>query len=299
MPPLSAWLMEKSPWIPSFLGLILYALATIAFLLVPETLNFQHEKSELESELARPSFETQQASDNMAASTTLEATRFKRSWQMKFKSSVSFLTDDLRVMVLIMPFIAHILLASISKLLLQYVSTRYGLTLSEATLLVTVRNGVTAALLFLLLPYLTKAVMRNYGLSAQAKDLLLARISQVLIAVGWLLVAASPTIPMVAVSLAVASSGVGAIFLVRSLLTSLLPAHHIARVYTIISMVDTVGMMVGAPLLAGLFSRGLSLGHGWIGLPFYFVGGLAALFAVLLFFIRLDKGKDLHEEEDT
>lgn len=294
MPPLSAWLMVRSPWIPSLLGTGLYALAAIAFLIVPETLNYQPGASCVESDTVSPTTEAHPEVQEPSATPPPGA---EDHWLKKLKSSVSFLTDDLRVVALIMPFTAHILLASISKLLLQYVSTRYDLTFSKATLLVTVRNGVTVVLLFAALPYLTTAIMRRYQLSAQAKDLVLARASQILVAVGWVLVAASPNIPTVALSLAIASSGVGAVFLVRSLLSSLVPAHHIARVYTIISMVDTVGIMAGAPLLAGLFSRGLELGSGWIGLPFYFVGGLSALFAIMLFLIRLDEGKYFSEEE--
>lgn len=289
--------MQRSPWIPSFLGLGFYALGTITFLFVPETLNFQHEIPDEQSGAASSFIETTEASHEAAASCEPESTHSRHQWMRTLVSSLSFLTDDLRVVALMLPFLAHILLGSIGKLLLQYISTRYGLTLAEATLLVTVKTGVTVVLLVIVLPYLTSAIMQHYGLSGQSKDLLLARISQILIAVGWILVAASPSIPMAALSLAIASSGVGAIFMVRSLLTSIVPAQHIARVYTIISMVDTAGLMAGAPLLAGLFSRGLSLGDGWIGLPFYFIGSLAALLAVLLFFIRLDESKDVGEEE--
>lgn len=298
MPPLAAWLMVISPWIPDFLGLGMYIMGLFAFLFVPETLGYQFGANAGESEVDSPSIETPSASRNTASTSVPRPTGSTDTWATKLKSSLSFLTNDLRVIALIVPFFAHILLASISKLLLQYVSTRYGLTLAKATLLVTVRNGVTAVLLFVALPFLTTAIMRTYGFSGRAKDLLLARISQMLVAIGWLLVAASPTIPTVAVGLAIASSGVGAAFLVRSLLTSLLPAHHIARAYTLISMVDTVGLMAGAPLLAGLFSRGLALGDGWIGLPFYFIGGLSALFAVLLFCVRIDDGKKQGEEEE-
>lgn len=297
MPPLSAWLMAISPWIPSFLGLALYALATLALVLVPETLDFQLGVTVTASDAVFPFPETQPPEHDQTQTSALGTTSAVYGWSTKLKSSLSFLTDDLRVLALIIPFTAHILLASVSKLLLQYCSTRYDLSFSKATLLVTVRNGVTVLLLFVALPYLTIAIMRTYRLSGQAKDLLLARISQTLLAFGWVFVAASPNIPTVAFSLAIASSGIGAVYMIRSLLTSLLPAQHIARVYTIISMVDTIGLMAGAPLLAGLFSRGLTLGNGWIGLPFYFIGGLSALFAMLLFFIRLEEEKDMSEEE--
>lgn len=299
MPPISAWLLTINPWIPSFVGLSLYGLAAFAFLLVPETRGFELGGPNIEHDGTMPSPETHPTPHDadVAVDVDTNMTSAPEAIDPERRSTLSFLTDDLRVIALILPFTTYALLASITKLLLQYCSTRYDLTFSKATLLVTVRNSVTVVLLFATLPYLTTAVTRAYKLSGEAKDLLLARVSQILLATGWILVAASPNIPTVALSLAIASSGVGAAFLVRSLLTSLLPTQHIARVYTFISIVDTVGMMIGGPLLAGLFSRGLALGNGWIGLPFYFVGGLSALFAILLFFVRLEEGKEGSEEQ--
>jgi hypothetical protein len=48
-------------------------------------------------------------------------------------------------------------------------------------------------------------------------------------------------------------------------------------------------MMVGSPLLAGLFKRGLALGGVWIGLPFYFTALVGVMFLLLLLVIRLRK----------
>ena len=184
------------------------------------------------------------------------------------------------------------LLGANVHLVLQYLSKRYGLTLSKATLVMTIRNGVLVLLLFVVLPYVSTSIMRVFRLSAQRKDLYLARGSQVLMALGWTLVGLSPEIPFVAISLAIASLGQGAPLLLRSFLTSLVEAHHIARVFSIISIVDTLGMMFGSPLLAGLFKSGLALGGGWIGLVFFFLGFVLAFFALLMFVVGLRKGED-------
>ena len=109
-----------------------------------------------------------------------------------------------------------------------------------------------------------------------------------------MLVGLSPNIPTVAISLSIASLGMGFALLLRSFLTSLVEAHHIARVYSIISIVDTLGFMFGSPLLAGLFKRGLALGGGWVGLPFYFTGLAGFVFMLLLSCIQLRKGEDEH-----
>ena len=213
-------------------------------------------------------------------------------WFAKLKKMTSFLTDDWRIPVLITPFLVHMLLSISSQLLLQYLCKRYALTLSEATLVATIRNGVTVLLLFIILPYVSTFVLKHYHLSGQRKDLYLARGSQVLVTVGWTLVGLSPNIPAVIVSLSIASLGQGAALLLRSFLTSLLPTNHIAQVYTAISIIDTLGVMGGAPLLAELFKRGLALGGAWKGLPYYFFGLTAALFTVLMFIVGLRKGEE-------
>ena len=180
----------------------------------------------------------------------------------------------------------------VSQLLLQYVSKRYSIKLSKAILLTTIRMGVITLLLFSILPYISDAIMRRYRLSAERKDLYLARTSLVLLAVGWTLVGLAPNLPLVAIALTISSLGYGSWLLLRSFLTSLVPKHYIARLYSVLSIVDTLGLMIGSPLMAGLFSRGLALGGFWIGLPFYFLGIVAGCFSVLMFAVGLRKGED-------
>lgn len=124
------------------------------------------------------------------------------------------------------------------------------------------------------------------------------RISMIFLAVGWTLVGLSPNIPFATISLAIASLGQGAILLLRSFLTGLVEKHHVARLYSVISIVDTAGSMVGSPLMAGLFQRGLHMGGLWIGLPFYFLGIMSAAFTVLQFMVGLRKGEDEGLPED-
>jgi MFS family permease len=212
----------------------------------------------------------------------------------ELKQASAFLFNDWRVPALILTWIFHMLMGTIGQLLMQYLSKRYGLTFSNATLLMTIKSGVIVLLLFVILPHLSTLIMRKFRLSAQRKDLYLVRVSLGFVAVGWMLVGLSPNIPTVAISLAIASLGMGFALLLRSFLTSLVEAHHIARVYSIISIVDTLGIMFGSPLLAGLFKRGLALGGAWVGLPFYFTGLVGFVFMLLLLCIQLRKGEAEH-----
>jgi MFS family permease len=272
--------------IPALGGTLLIIISTLVYLMCPETIDFQKDSSSI-SEVHLTSLATDEATQTSTRNQTI--TGRTRHSLIKLKQASAFLLDDWRVPALILPFILHMLVGTIGALLLQYLSKRYGLTFSDATLLMTIRSGVIVLLLFVILPYLSTMIMQKFQLSGPRKDLYLVRVSLVFIVVGWMLVGFSPNIPVVAISLAISALGQGFPLLLRSFLTSLVPAHHIARVYSIVSIVDTAGMMVGSPLLAGLFKRGLALGGVWIGLPFYFTALVGVMFLLLLLVIRLQK----------
>ena len=273
-------------------------LATLLYLACPETMDFQKDSSTA-NEIHLTSLATEDATQSSTRDQTF--TGRARHSLIQLKEASSFLLDDWRVPALILPFILHMLVGTIGQLLLQYLSKRYGLTFSDATLLMTIRSGVIVLLLFVILPYLSTLIMQRYQLSGPRKDLYLVRASLGFIVVGWMLVGFSPNIPIVAVCLAISALGQGFMLLLRSFLTSLVPAHHIARVYSIVSIVDTGGLMVGSPLLAGLFKRGLALGGAWIGLPFYFTALVGLVFLLLMLVIRLRKceeGQALNDEDE-
>ncbi|KFZ01039.1 hypothetical protein V500_00900, partial [Pseudogymnoascus sp. VKM F-4518 (FW-2643)] len=294
MPPLAAWLMTINPWIP-FLGSTGFlVLAALLYMYIPETLDYQHLFSPTISHPPSPIVESSPAPPDLNMTDHSISAGFGTRWTLEIKGATVFLLNDWRVPALIIPFCGHMLIAAGGPLLLQYVSKRYALTFSKGTVLITIRNGMNVLLLIVILPYVSTLLMKGYGLSNQRKDLYLARVSQILVAVGWTLLAASPNWPTSVIGLTIASFGQGAMLLVRSFLTSLVPAHHIATIYSVISMWDAFGTMVGAPLLAGLYKHGMNLGGGWIGLPFYFIGLSSAFFACILFVVRLRKGEDSH-----
>ena len=296
MPPLSAWLMKWNPWIPSLTGTLLEVIAFFLCFIVPETLGYRHPNgSPGFSHPPTPSPESMPAPPDIAPIREPISADFSTRISTAIRESTSFIWADWRVPALILTFVGHILIASSGQLLLQYCSKRYGLSFSDATLLLSVRAGVNIILLFVILPWISTWVMQRFHLSGQRKDLYLSRASMAVVALGWFLVAASPNVALVVVSMAVASFGSGAMLLIRAFMTSLVPANHIARVYSVISIVDTLGAMFGAPVLAGLFSRGLAIGGGGIGLPFYFVSILSAAFTVILMAVRMRKNDHGYE----
>ncbi|KAK0327886.1 hypothetical protein LTR91_001493 [Friedmanniomyces endolithicus] len=287
MSPLSAWWMQTDPWIPNLIGILICVSTLLALPFIPETLGARPDSSLTSSRPSTPSGESVARPQDIAGASELVSTDLLARWSARFRDAISFLTQDWRILALCLFFFGHTLIASSSRLLLQYMSKRYNIIFADATMLLTVYNGVKVLLLFVLLPYLSTLSMRTFRLSGQTKDLYLARASQICVLIGFTLIGFSPNVPTVVVSMSVASLGTGTYLLIRSFITSLVPGHHIARVYSIMTLVDTIGAMLGGPILAGLFKSGLALGDSWIGLPFYFLGLMNAAFAVLIFAVRL------------
>ncbi|CAK7215814.1 hypothetical protein SBRCBS47491_002611 [Sporothrix bragantina] len=162
----------------------------------------------------------------------------------------------------------------------------------------------------------TPTKRRGLGMTETAKDLLLARVSLVCLVAGNILMAASTTLGALVVGLVLSTLAVGFGSLTRSLITfyfleeskvssSLVSEEtdrmtnadgaqdkgkedddHTSRLYTLTGMVETFGSILAGPLLAWTFSSGLTLGGGWIGLPFYYVASLCIIALVCLFLIR-------------
>ncbi|KAK4987708.1 hypothetical protein LTR50_004456 [Elasticomyces elasticus] len=299
-PPVSGLLMEFNPWIPMFLGLIIQVIPIFLMLLIPETINYGNPTTSTTfSRPVTPVVETTLAvPPDSSDRPRLLGTNFVAMSYGKLKDATGLLSQDWRVSALILPFMAYMFLLSASTILLQYISKRYGLSFSRATLILAIRSGVDVVVLLLVLPGLSKLLVTRYGMHGKKKDLYLGRASALLLSAGWSLVALSPTLPLAAVSLVIATLGSGMILLVRSFMTALIPANQVARLYTLISIVDTLGLMAGGPLLAGIFKAGLSAGGGLVGLPFLCIGILMLLVTGLLFVVRLRKCDLLEEEEE-
>jgi len=305
MPPLAAVLMGISPWIPTLGGTVLEFLAVVSFGLLPETLRYDHPSMPQRAKPTEPlpapppPYETLPAAAVLCDSLGPSYTQSLRRWTRKVSSALAFLTDDWRVPVLLIPFLSHTLVGAIGQLILQYVSKRCQIKLSEAIYLTTIRNIVIVVLLFSILPVISNFIMRKYSLSAQRKDLYLTRASLLILGIGWILVGLAPNIPLVGIALSISSLGYGSWFMLRSFIIGLIPNNRIAVVSSFLSLIDTLGFMAGSPLMAELFSRGLALGGLWIGLPFYSLGVCGVCFAVLTLVVGLRKGEEDKDSHDV
>ncbi|KAF3902981.1 hypothetical protein ABW20_dc0105296 [Dactylellina cionopaga] len=288
-PPIVSHLMENvGNWIPVFIGLILAILGCFLLLSLPETINFL----ETEATLAQNTENTSLIRDiDCSSSTSTDSTdsltarqKFRSQCHSQFKEFVessSFVFQSPHLITLICSLMLHMLcLTRCKEMILWYASARYSISIAKATLLDSINAAVSIGILFLL-PFISKYLTSKLGVSSQRKDLLIAQVSVVLFAVGWYIVGLAPTLPLAIIGLVVYVLGSGFSGSVRSLASSYVEPHHQARLSSFIAIMMTVGSLVGSPLLAWLYSLGVSSGNPfWFGLPFV---ALAVVFTMIGF----------------
>ncbi|KAI5202050.1 MFS general substrate transporter [Aureobasidium subglaciale] len=282
-PPIAAWIMARNPLIAVFLGVGCLLLAGPMCLLIPETLGYQSPSNKSGEEIVDEEA-SQYTSKNKVQG-------FIRRCYGPLVESTNYFLQDKRVILLIVTFVPIMLTITLVPLLLQYTSTRYGMTFSEATLLLTVRAGVTIVM-FLGIQSWIYHLLAKAGMSGQKRDLLLARGSACLMFIGWSAIGLAPNAVFFTISLMIATIGNGFPVFLRSFLTGLVAPNKVAELYTIIGVVDNLGLMLGGPLLAWLFERGMQLGGTFIGLPFMALGLVYAV--VLASLLKIGHSKHAH-----
>lgn len=279
--------MTRNPLVAVFIGIGCFGIGVPLALLIPETLGYQ--------QLVKPHEE--RSDDGESASTPRTQTKsFLQQCYKPLVESTAYFLHDKRVILLIATFVPVMLTMTNVPLLLQYASARYGMTFASVTMLLTVRAGVTIVM-FLFVQSWVFNLLSTAGVTGQKRDLLLARGSASLMLVGWAAIGFSSNAILFTASLMIVTIGNGFPVFLRSFLTGLVEPNRVAELYTIIGVVDTLGLMLGGPLLAWLFQRGMQLGGTFVGLPFVTLGLIYAVVASFLLRMGHHKRKVMVEQE--
>ncbi|EPS43686.1 hypothetical protein H072_2318 [Dactylellina haptotyla CBS 200.50] len=295
-PPITSSLMEHAGnWVPASMGLILDFLGFLVLLFLPETIHFQESESqttpvdqaEQRNRPATVESDTQSETVSTASTSTSQKlwSGFK-SKMLEFAESSSFVFQSPHLIILICSLMMHaICLIRGMETLLYYASVRYGITIAKANLLNTVNAAVSIGVLFFL-PFVSSYLTNKLGFSPQRKDLLIAQVSVTLFGIGWYTVGLAPTLPISIAGLVIYTLGSGFSGSVRSLAASYVQSHHQARLSSFIAIMMTVGNFVGSPMLAWLYSLGVSTGNPfWYGLPFVGLGVVFTIIGSALWFV--------------
>lgn len=327
--------MDRNPWLPMNIGLAVNALSIPIVLALPETvcvskssgntsedgvdLAHNSETPYADSPLSEPlpqpilptfrKHRTPDARVDFSSRLSLTmATLMSRTTTLLagLLATSHFLVQDWRVSFLIVAASAHTVAETSAGILLQYVPKRYAWTISQTNYLYSLRAAISIVVLLVLLPEASKWLMKDKKRTSFSKDVLLCRVSFALVTTGVLIDGLAPVISVLMLGLFVHTLGSGTAALVRSLMAGLVKPTEVARLFTVMSLLEIVSVLVASPLVASLYETGLKIGGGWVGLPFLVGGTLFAVATVAILALRLDPGevksRRLEEgstEEDT
>lgn len=88
-------------------------------------------------------------------------------------------------------------------------------------------------------------------------------------------------------ALVVFAAGGGFPSLLRSLMNALVEEGHVGTLNTLVSFLETIGLMIAGPTLSEALGYGIERGGAWIGLPFLCAAGLIFLSTVIVLAFRL------------
>lgn len=130
--------------------------------------------------------------------------------------------------------------------------------------------------LFALIPTASR-YLRRMGMASPLVDKYLTVTSGMLLVVGSLLIFLSVTPTSLIFGQTMLAAGLAFSVTGRSFLSNLVDPRYMSLLFTSVTAVSHVGLIVGGPLLAGVFKIGLDVGDVWIGLPFLVTAILFAL----------------------
>ena len=258
-----------------------HGVTALIALILPETLGLSTDSYSEASVLDMNTSVHAVINIRQSSSATTASSIFRRikaflGWR---RSNSRFLLGDWRVAFILSLYLVYMNVNALSStILLQYVSKRYSITLGNASYFWSFEAVINIILFLTVLPAISTYLVQSRGYSILTRDVLLVRLSYLILAVGLLMVGLAPTLPTMTVGLFVLNCGTGGNLMMRLLLTYFVQPNDIVKMYSIISILETGSTAISEPLTAGLFNAGLGRGGGaWLGLPFLVCSVLFAI----------------------
>ncbi|CAJ2500450.1 Uu.00g033030.m01.CDS01 [Anthostomella pinea] len=282
----SAMMIKTGPWPPLWVAVALQVVSAVSFLFLPETL--PHKRLHGNDEATEPA--------NL------------KSRMSRYRESLSMLKSPSLVLLLLTALVTGPVAYSTLQFMVQFISKRYSLRLYETGYVQAAFGVAQVVQALIILPWwsrfllkeTTPATLRAPG--EHHRDLSISRWSFAILTIGVMVLGLSPTLASFIFGLMLMALGSGFNSLARSVMSLYVDPEHRSRLFSLVGMVDVLGVVYAQPMLAGLFALGLKLGGGWIGLPYYGLAVLVATAGSLLLFVRLPgTGQGLspaHEDEN-
>ncbi|ETS77363.1 hypothetical protein PFICI_11237 [Pestalotiopsis fici W106-1] len=262
--PVGAGLMSIDPWIPmvttSGLGVLSFL---VALLLVPETLQLDKQSSDERGDTEQLLGARSNGQDKVGLHPRLKIL-ISRAVDLNH-----WIMGNARVVcLLICLFTFYLGQQSDGTILLQYASKRLHWTLGQASLLLSLRAGVTLVLLAVILPALSSFLLIRLDLHESIKDKRLTQACGVLLAAGSSIIFFATSWEALLVGQFLFSAGCVFGVPARSLAAGMVDQKHVGVLFTVVSVAMQGGFIAGGPILATAFKWGMKLGDFWMGMPF-------------------------------
>lgn len=296
-PALASLSMTIKLWLPFWIGIGLLLAAVPVIRMLPDyTASSRDRDEQAQPLLSSPLLKAQDAND---ASSSWHAVieRFRTLKQVLMSHSRDF-------SLMLVCFLLTSLASSDTKLLVQYISKRYHWTFASAGYLISSKAIVNFTLLTFVIPRTLRAVTKSLpgGSTPSSSDRVNVRFANACFGVsviGALAIALAATIWMLIPGLFVYALGsalpIFTLSLLKSPAISSISGDSIERgeeaspvpgvetqIFSIVMLVKTLGSLLGAPLMAVLWVRGIGLGGAALGMP-YFVSCACYIVATVVF----------------
>lgn len=293
-PGLAGATMTVALWLPFLISICLLLLAIPTVSLLP-TSDMPH--STTSSSMARDD----EQREPLMPSPLLKAQNSNPSSWNSIKQRVRVLritvaSNPRNLILLLISLLLTSLASSDTKLLPQYISKRYSWTFASAGYLLSGKAVVNLFLLTFVIPGILRSTQTTDPQQSQSEisdkvNVFYARICLVVSVFGALAIALAGTIWFLFPSLLLYALGSALPVFTLSLLKSpsVSPKHEgqvhdstETHLFSIVMMVKTLGSLLGAPLMALLWVRGIATGGGGMGTP-YFVSASCYVAAIMVF----------------
>lgn len=306
-------MMTYSVWTPILVSPAIMALGGTLICLIPETLptrpnSLSNPRRKVTPSIGRPVTFTDRVYKH-----TPEAITTPSRWTRLSKSltSTTRLLKSRDTLALIPSASLTIPVATVTMgITLRYIPIRFGWTLEQTGMVLGVRTGLNILVLIVFLPVVSTSLLSRQD--GRDRDMILARISALLLVAGQAVFASAPTAAVACAGLAVLTLGTGLPSLCRALLARLVDRGQVGRLFGVLAVVEMVGFLCcgvgfGTVFQAGL-GRGLGPGPGadghaptegmvlrgwevWLALVFYVATGVYVVCAGLLWLVRKGFGR--------
>ncbi|KAL4882183.1 major facilitator superfamily domain-containing protein [Aspergillus karnatakaensis] len=272
--PVSSYLMRFSNWFPYMLSLLIEIIGVLAALGMPETMRKGlHEQEDFASPSSSSSSSEAVEGQNETQRSQFFETYIRPVWTQLLRIR-DLIWKDRNILAICCAFFVGNVGSQALLLMIQYVSKRFGWSMAEAGILISLKGIITLVLLLVILPLTSTYLSRR--MSPPSRDLLITRFSAVLLVLGCMTMALAPTAGFFIVGLSILALGSGFIATLRGVASALVSEEHVGLLNTSIALVQGAGGVVAGPALAGAFNLGMKKGGVWIGLPYFVAAGLFA-----------------------